>query len=173
MVMKLYSMFRHSATLAVTALLLFASPAFAILQKGQPAPPLNLVTTSGQPVTLANYKGYVLVLDFFATWCAPCREAIPHMNSLTRKYGKQGLQILGMSVDDSGDKAAVKSFISERKVAYPVAITSEELQADYGLRSVPTLFIINKKGIVVEKYQGYSDEVAKSMETAIKRLLAE
>jgi peroxiredoxin len=172
MVMRLYSTFKHSATLAIV-LLLSASPAFAILQKGQPAPPLNLVTTSGQPITLANYKGYVLVLDFFATWCTPCREAIPHMNSLSRKYGKQGLQVLGMSVDDTGDKVEVKSFISETKITYPVAITSEDLQADYGLRSVPTLFIISKKGIVAEKYQGYSDEVAKSMEAAIKKLLAE
>ena len=171
--MRLYYMFKRSAPLAVIVLLLFTSPAFAILQKGQPAPPLNLVTTSGQPVTLANYKGYVLVLDFFATWCMPCRESIPHIISLTRKYGKQGLQVLGMSVDEGGDKAAVKAFITEKKITYPVAITSEDLQTDYGLRSVPTLFIINKKGIVVEKYQGYSDEVAKSMETAIKRLLAE
>ena len=158
--------------LTLFMLSLFATPAFAILQKGQPAPPISVVTTSGQSVTLANYKGYVLVLDFFATWCIPCRESIPHLINLNRKYGKQGLQVLGMSVDEDGDKA-LKSFISEKKINYPVALTSEDLQADYGIRSVPTLFIINKKGVVAEKYQGYSDEVAKSMETTIKRLLAE
>ncbi len=158
--------------LTLFMLSLFATPAFAILQKGQPAPPISVVTTSGQPVTLANYKGYVLVLDFFATWCIPCRESIPHIINLNRKYGKQGLQVLGMSVDEDGDNA-LKSFISEKKINYPVALTSEDLQADYGIRSVPTLFIINKKGVVAEKYQGYSDEVAKSMETTIKRLLAE
>lgn len=158
--------------LALFLLSLLATPAFAILQKGQPAPPISVVTTSGQQVSLANYKGYVLVLDFFATWCIPCRESIPHIINLNRKYGKQGLQVLGMSVDEGSDKA-VKTFIAERKINYPVAVTSEDLQADYGLRSVPTIFIINKKGVVAEKYQGYSDEVAKSIETTIKKLLAE
>lgn len=148
------------------------APALAILQKGQPAPPIKVVTTAGQPVTLSNYRGYVLVMDFFATWCAPCRESIPHLADLTRKYGKQGLQILGMSVDDGGDKV-VKEFIVNKKINYPVALADEDLQADYGLRSVPTIYVINKKGVVVEKYMGFSDETGRSMEALIKRLLTE
>ena len=150
-----------------------AQPAAAVLQKGQQAPQIKVTTTSGQQVTLNNYKGYVLVMDFFATWCTPCKESIPHLVSLQRKYGKQGLQILGMSVDDEADKLLLKSFVSEKNVTYPVALANEDLQADYGLRSVPTLFIISKKGIVAEKYMGYNDEVAKSIEATIKRLLAE
>ena len=146
--------------------------ALAILQKGQSAPPIKVVTTSAQQVTLANYKGYVLIMDFFATWCAPCRESIPHLTDLNRKYGKQGLQILGMSVDDGGEKA-VKEFIIDKKINYPVALANEDLQADYGLRSVPTIFVINKKGIVVEKYHGFSEAMGRSMEALIKKLLAE
>ncbi|WP_243371100.1 TlpA disulfide reductase family protein [Geotalea sp. SG265] len=156
----------------VVSLLLSAAPAAALLQKGQPAPPINVTTISGQPVTLANYKGHVLVLDFFATWCSPCREAIPHLLSLNRKYGKQGLQILGMSVDDGSDRV-VKSFIAERKISYPVTMVDEDLQVNYGLRSVPTIFVISKKGIVAERFQGYSDEVGRALENAVKRLLAE
>jgi peroxiredoxin len=158
--------------LAVAGLLLFTQPAAAILQKGEKAPAIKLTTTTGQPVTLANYKGYVLVMDFFATWCVPCKESIPHLNALNRKYGKQGLQILGLSVDEGGDRD-VKNFIAERKVSYPVAVTSEDIQTDYGLRSIPTIYVINKKGIVAEKFQGYSDQTAKAMEDSIKRLLAE
>jgi thiol-disulfide isomerase/thioredoxin len=154
------------------ALALSAAPAAASLQKGQPAPPINVTTTSGQHVSLANYKGHVLVLDFFATWCSPCREAIPHLLNLNRKYGRQGLQILGMSVDDGSDRD-VKSFIAERKINYPVTMVNEDLQADYGLRSVPTIFVINKKGIVAERFQGYSEEVGRALENAVKRLLAE
>jgi peroxiredoxin len=161
------------AALAVLLVAGLAQPAAAILQKGQQAPQIKVTTTSGQPVTLANYKGYVLIMDFFATWCTPCRESIPHLTDLQRKYGKQGLQILGMSVDDEADKLLLKSFCSEKNITYPVALANEDLQADYGLRSVPTLFIISKKGIVAEKYMGYNDEIAKSMEAAIKRLLAE
>lgn len=160
------------AFLLFVSVALPALPAAAALQKGQPAPPINVTTTSGQPVSLANYRGHVLVLDFFATWCYPCREAIPHLLNLNRKYGKQGLQILGMSVDDGSEKE-VKSFIAERRINYPVTMVNEDLQADYGLRSVPTIFVINKKGIVAERFQGYSEEVGRSLENAVKRLLAE
>ncbi|MBJ6802180.1 TlpA family protein disulfide reductase [Geomonas propionica] len=158
--------------LALAGLLLFTQPAAAILQKGDPAPAIKLTTTSGQSITLNNYKGYVLVMDFFATWCIPCKEAIPHLNSLKAKYGKQGLQVLGVSVDEGSDRD-VKTFINERRISYPVAIAGEETQTEYGLRSIPTVFVINKKGVVVERFQGFSDQTAKMMEDTIKRLLAE
>jgi peroxiredoxin len=158
--------------LAVAGLLLSTQPAAAILQKGDKAPAVKLVTTSGQPVTLGNYKGYVLIMDFFATWCIPCKESIPHLNSLNRKYGKQGLQILGVSVDEGSDRE-VKNFILERKISYPVAVSGEDLQTEYGLRSIPTIYLINKKGMVAEKFQGYSEQTGKAMEEAVKRLLAE
>jgi thiol-disulfide isomerase/thioredoxin len=149
-----------------------ASPALAILQKGQAAPAVKVTTLSGQPVTLANYKGYVLIIDFFATWCGPCKEAIPHLNSLNKKYGKQGLQLLGLSVDD-GEEKLVRDFSAARQLSYPVAIANDDLQTEYGLRSVPTIFVINKKGVVAEKYQGYSEETGKAIEALVKRLLAE
>lgn len=158
--------------LLLLLLLGLAQPAAAILQKGQPAPPIQVVTTSGQQVGLANYKGYVLVMDFFATWCIPCKESIPHLIDLNRKYGKQGLQVLGMSVDDEGEKE-VKAFIADKRITYPVALAGEEVQTDYGLRSVPTVFVINKKGIVAEKFMGFNDQVARNMEALIKKLLAE
>ena len=157
--------------LLVLSLLALARPAAATLQKGQPAPPIQVVTTSGQHVSLANYRGYVLILDFFATWCVPCRDSIPHLIGLNGRYGNQGLQILGMSVDeDSGD---VKHFIAEKRINYPVAVTSEDLQADYGLRSVPTNVVINKKGIVVEKFSGYNEQIGRNIEALVKKLLTE
>jgi len=158
--------------LVVAGLLLSTQPADAILQKGDKAPALKLVTTAGQPVTLSNYRGYVLIIDFFATWCVPCKESIPHLNVLNKKYGKQGLQVLGLSVDEGGERE-VKSFIADRKISYPVALAGEDLQTEYGLRSIPTIYLINKKGLVAEKFQGYSDQTGRMMEDAIKKLLAE
>lgn len=164
--------FVKAIPLAVAAMLLSVQPAAAALQKGDRAPAIRLTTTSGQPISLANYRGYVLVMDFFATWCVPCREAIPHLNDLNRKYGKQGLQVLGVSVDEGNDRE-VKDFIAARRISYPVAIAGEDLQADYGLRSIPTVYVINKRGMVAERFQGYSDQTAKAIEDTVKRLLAE
>ncbi|ABB33442.1 alkyl hydroperoxide reductase/ Thiol specific antioxidant/ Mal allergen [Geobacter metallireducens RCH3] len=149
-----------------------ASPSLAIPQKGQPAPPLKVVSTSGQQISLANYKGYVLVIDFFATWCPPCREAIPHLNGISRKYGRQGLQVLGLSLDD-GDEGAVKDFIASKRIVYPVALAGQDVQTDYGLRSLPTVYVIDKRGNVADRFMGGSDATLKNMETLIKKLLAE
>jgi cytochrome c biogenesis protein CcmG/thiol:disulfide interchange protein DsbE len=171
---RLFNTIRNEILAAGVALILASPlPAHAILGKGEAAPPIKVVTTAAQNVTLANYKGHVLVMDFFATWCGPCRKSIPHLIALNGKYNKQGLQILGMSADDEGDKDAVKEFLADKKINYPVAMANEDLLADYGVRSLPTLFVINKKGMVVEKYQGFNDEIAGSMETLIKKLLAE
>jgi thiol-disulfide isomerase/thioredoxin len=163
-----------TACLVVATLLCLAFPitASAIVRKGDPAPPLKVISTSGQKITLDNYKGYVLVIDFFTTWCVPCRESIPHIVNLNRRYGSQGLQILGLSADDDGEKV-VKAFITDKKINYPVALVGEDLTTDYGIRSIPTLYVINKKGIIAEKYMGFNDGMKMSMETLIKKLLAE
>jgi len=144
----------------------------AALRAGQPAPNFKVVTTSGQPVSLDNYRGYVLVIDFFATWCPPCKEAIPHLVEMNRKYGKQGLQILGQSMDEDGERA-VKSFIEEYRINYPVALAPEQVQIDFGISSVPVMFVIDKKGKVAEVYRGFNDEIGRSMEMLVKKLLAE
>jgi thiol-disulfide isomerase/thioredoxin len=163
-----------AACLVVATVLCLAFPitASAIVRKGDPAPSLKVISTTGQKITLDNYKGYVLVVDFFTTWCVPCRESIPHLVNLNRRYGGQGLQILGMSADDDGEKV-VKAFIADKKINYPVAIVGEDLTTDYGIRSIPTMFVINKKGVIAEKYQGFNDDMKLSMETLIKKLLAE
>lgn len=157
---------------AVLVLALLPAQVHAALRAGQPAPNFKVITTSGQPVSMDNYRGYVLVIDFFATWCPPCNESIPHLVDINRKYGKQGLQILGLSMDEDGEQI-VKSFIDERRINYPVALASEQVQIDYGIVSVPVMFVIDKKGKVSEIYRGYSDETGRSMEALIKKLLAE
>lgn len=165
----------RTRTLCLLAALaaVFASPpgTFAAARKGAAAPAIKVVSISGQSITLANYQGRVLVLDFFASWCGPCREAVPHLIDLNRRYGKQGLQVLGLSADEDG--GALKEFIAEKKITYPVAMANEHLLNDYAIRSIPTLFVINKKGVVVERFMGFSDEVARSMEALVRKLLAE
>jgi len=141
-------------------------------QSGQIAPSFKVISTTGQSITQENYRGYVLILDFFATWCPPCRQSIPHLVDLNRKYGKQGLQILGLSVDEDGERV-VKTFANEFRVNYPLALAGDSTAVDFGVRSVPVMYLIDKKGRVAEVFRGYSDEMARSMEQSIKRLLAE
>lgn len=144
----------------------------AALRVGQTAPNFKVITTSGQPVSMDNYRGYVLAIDFFTTWCPPCKASIPHLVEMNRKYGKQGLQILGQSMDEDGERA-VKAFIAEYRINYPVALAPEQIQLDYGIVSVPVMYIIDKKGKVAEVYRGFSDEIGHSMENLVKKLLAE
>lgn len=139
---------------------------------GQPAPDFKVVSISGQTITQDNFRGHVLMLDFFATWCQPCRQSIPHLVEMNRKYGKQGLQILGLSVDEAGERV-VKTFAEELRVNYPLALAGDSITTDFGVRSVPIMFLIDKKGRIAEVYRGYSDEVARSADKSIKRLLAE
>ncbi len=160
-------------TILLAAALLFGSdvPAAAILQKGQPAPPLQGTTMSGERVSLATYRGQVLVVDFFATWCGPCKEVVPHLVSLKEKYGRQGAQILGLAVDDT--PKALREFISAKRINYPVAQSNEDLETEYGIRSLPTLFVINKKGVVVGRFQGISEQTLRQVDELIKKSLAE
>ncbi len=161
-----------AASLLTSALILgSAIPAAAILQKGQSAPPLEGTTLSGERLTLASYRGQVLIVDFFATWCGPCKNSIPHLVSLKEKYGRQGAQVLGLAVDDT--PKALREFIGARKINYPVAQSSEELETEYGVRSLPTLFVINKKGVVAGRFQGISDQTMRQVEELIKKSLAE
>lgn len=149
-----------------------AGPVDAAPRPGQPAPNFKVTSTTGQTISQENYRGYVLIVDFFATWCQPCRLSIPHLVEMNRKYGKQGLQILGLSVDEDGERA-VKTFAGEFLVNYPLALAGDSTTVDFGVRSVPIMFLIDKKGKIVEVYRGYTDEMARSVEQSIKRLLTE
>ncbi len=147
-------------------------PVDAAPRVGQPLPNFKVISTAGQMITQDNYRGQVLILDFFTSWCQPCRQSIPHLVEMKRKYGTQGLQILGLSVNEEGERA-VKKLADEFQVNYPLALAGELTTDDFGIRSVPIMFLIDKKGIIVEVHRGYSNETARSVEQSIKRLLAE
>jgi peroxiredoxin len=159
-------------TIVMTGFLIQPAELYAAARAGQPAPGFRLITTSGQQVSLDSYRGHVVAVDFFASWCHPCRDSIPHLNEMSRKYGKQGLQVLGISVDEDGERA-VRRFTEEQHIGYPVALAGESTATDFGVRSVPIMFVIDKKGKVSEIYRGFNVEVGRSAEQLIKKLLAE
>lgn len=160
------------ATIIAASLLNAPGSVDAAPRPGQHMPNFKVTSIAGQTISPDNYRGHVLILDFFATWCQPCRQSIPHLVEMNRKYGRQGLQILGLSVDEDGERM-VKSFTDEFRVNYPLALAGNSTTAEFGVRSVPIMFLIDKKGNIAEVYRGYSNEMARSLEKSIKRLLAE
>jgi cytochrome c biogenesis protein CcmG, thiol:disulfide interchange protein DsbE len=120
------------------------------------APELTLKQWNGTPLRLSDYAGKVILLDFFATWCSPCREEIPHFVAWQSKYGNQGLQIIGVSMDD--DPRPVEKFSRELGINYPVVIGSQELASRYGgILGLPANIVIGRDGKIVSKHLGVAD----------------
>jgi thiol-disulfide isomerase/thioredoxin len=124
-----------------------------------PAPPFLVTDLDGQPISTAEWHGKVVLLNFWATWCPPCREEIPEMIELANRY-KDRLQIIGVSMDD-GPPEEVRQFAKEIGINYPIVMWSRELIREYGgVPGLPTSFVINPEGRVVQKHVGlYSMDV--------------
>jgi thiol-disulfide isomerase/thioredoxin len=121
------------------------------------AAPFQLTDIAGKPLSLAALKGKVVIIDFWATWCPPCRAEIPHFKELYAQYKDRGLEIVGLSVDNGS--AEVVSFVKENKIEYPVAMADGALQKAYGgIRGIPTTFIVDKRGGIAKKYVGYQEK---------------
>ena len=112
----------------------------------------------GKPLRLSDFKGQPVVIDFWATWCAPCRASMPHLNQIQDRYQPQGLVVIGLSVDD-GSSSAVRRFADKLGVRFRLAMADEEVLDDYGpIRSIPTTVFINRRGEIVRRVTGYIDE---------------
>jgi thiol-disulfide isomerase/thioredoxin len=143
-----------------------ASPAFA--QAPQPAPPFAVRDLEGRTVKLHDLKGRPVVLDFWATWCAPCRASMPELDAIQDRYADRGLVVLGLSLDEEGT-APVKKFVDRLGVKFRIALANEKMLAQYGpIRSAPTTVFINRKGMVVRRVVGYVDR--ETMESFILEL---
>ncbi|MEO0093634.1 MAG: TlpA disulfide reductase family protein [candidate division WOR-3 bacterium] len=130
----------------------------------------TLESMQGDKVTLSALKGKVVILDFWATWCPPCRAAIPKLIELYNKYQNQGLLILGIALDER-DKVVKLS--KEMEINYPVLFDDKVTSKNYEIQSIPTIFVIDKKGKQVHKEIGFSEEGFQEIEEKIVQLLAE
>jgi thiol-disulfide isomerase/thioredoxin len=120
-----------------------------------PAPQWELKDLDGKPVKLSDFKGKVVILDFWATWCGPCRMEIPGFVDLQKKYGDQGLVVIGVSLDEGGPEV-VRSFMKRQGVNYSVVLGNSKVADDYGgIEGIPTTFIIDRTGAIVSKHVGY------------------
>jgi thiol-disulfide isomerase/thioredoxin len=125
----------------------------------QPMPAFLVNDLDGRPVSTSAWKGKVVFINFWATWCPPCRAEIPILIDLENRY-KDRLQIVGVSVDD-GDPADVKQFAKEAGINYPIVMADRTIVKEYGgVPALPTLFVVNPDGNVVQKHEGlFSNEL--------------
>ena len=131
------------------------------------APGFTLVDMNGRSVSLADFKGKVVILDFWATWCPPCKREIPDFIKLQSEYGSKGLQIVGIALDQPNK---VQAFVKDNGMNYPVLLGTDEVAANYGgVEAIPTTFIIDKNGKIVKNYEGFRSK--ETFESQIKKLL--
>ena len=133
----------------------------------------TLPDLSGRMVSLADKRGKIVLLNFWATWCPPCRKEIPSMERLHRKFGGDSFEIIAVATDRKG-AAIVKPFIDEKGATFTVLIDSDDkVSAMYDAYALPTTFIIGKDGVVLDKVTGmadwFSEESQKYFEELIKR----
>ena len=163
-------MLRH-ATRIVFPLLLVAAPlclARAAHAQQDAAPPFALRDLEGRNFKLHDYRGRPVVLDFWATWCAPCRASMPHLDALQERYRDQGLVVLGLSLDDYAP-STVRRYADRMRVRFRLAMASERVLDLYGpIRSVPTTIFINRRGEMVRRVVGYID--GETLETYAREL---
>jgi thiol-disulfide isomerase/thioredoxin len=132
------------------------------------APDFTRTDVEGRPVSLSRYRGKVVLLNFWATWCPPCLDEIPTFSRWQQAYGAEGLQVIGVSLDD--DSAPVRRAVGQFHVVYPVMMSDEELVELYGgVLGLPLSFVIDPSGRIVARYQGKAD-LAK-LEKQLKALL--
>jgi peroxiredoxin len=136
----------------------------------QPAPEIKLKDGAGRTVTLKKYRGKVVLLDFWATWCHGCKEEIPWFAEFQRRYSGQGLRVVGVSLDDDGWKA-IKPFLQTADVPYRIVLGDQPAAKRYGIESMPDTFLIDRQGRLAAAYTGLvdKDDVEANLRTLLSR----
>jgi peroxiredoxin len=147
------------------------APHAGALDAGAKMPEIGLTDLAGKPVSLASLAGKVVIIDFWATWCAPCREELPQLEKFHQKYGPKGLAVLGVSVDKEPE--GIKGFLDKLKVSFPVVHDAgHQLSGKYSPPRMPSSYIVDRKGIVRYVHGGYRAGDAAEFEKQIQELLA-
>lgn len=163
---------RLAAPTAVLALALAGCGAQAPAAGPKPAPDFTLKTPAGGAVSLAEMKGKVVLLDFWATWCLPCHEAIPVLERLHRRFGRDGFVVVGVNVDE--ETGPVGSFMRRFRMSYPVGLdTDMAVLSAYRVRGIPNMFLLDRKGRIRKHWIGLDDALEGVLEAEIRSLLQE
>jgi thiol-disulfide isomerase/thioredoxin len=131
----------------------------------------NVTIPTGAPASLASLKGRVVIVDFWATWCGPCKMIVPRLSALKDKLGAQGLSVVGVTTDEE-QKAA--DYASKNQMRYPSVIDKDgDTSRAYGISGLPTMLVLDKRGVVREVFVGFDPSADAKLEALVKTLLAE
>lgn len=157
------------SVLRIVLCAVLASPLAA--SGAEPAPKVRLASLDGSPLSLESLKGRVVVLDFWASWCVPCRTSFPFLDSLQTRYGGQGLSVLGLTLEESKD--AVIAFLEAVPVRFTIAWDPSGYAGDaFRVVAMPTTFLLDREGHVVARFEGGDRKTHEKLEAAITKLLA-
>jgi peroxiredoxin len=159
--------------LAATALLADEARVRAILQPAsgrKVAPEFSLVDSSGKTMTVRDYRGRIVLLDFWATWCHGCAQEIPWFSEFHRKYGAKGLAVVGVSLDSEGWNV-VKPFMKSVDLPYRVVLGDDGVAKKYGIGNMPDTFLIDREGKIAAAYVGLVDK--HDVEANIQKMLSQ
>jgi cytochrome c biogenesis protein CcmG, thiol:disulfide interchange protein DsbE len=134
---------------------------------------MGWTVSDGKHSLFSEYKGKVLVLDYYATWCNPCRKSIPHLIELQKKHQDQGLQVIGLNVGGPNDLEKIPGFAKELGIQYPLALPDDDLVAFMlsDETSIPQTFVFDRDGQLVERVIGFSPVVAARIDAAVENAL--
>jgi len=153
--MKKLATLTLSLALVFVALALFTNTISAA--EGKAAPDFALKDLGGKDISLDDYKGKVVFVNFWATWCPPCRQEIPGFVEAYEKYKSEGLVILGVAVSDK--EGTVKSYVEKNKMSYPVAMGDSKIIRDYEPgNAIPSTIVIDRNGNIFHKHVGFMDQ---------------
>jgi len=145
--------------------------ALAPVMRGKQAPAFALTSLDGKKVSLADYKGRPVLVNFWATWCGPCKVEMPWFEEFCRQYGAQGFEILGLTDDVDAGKETIAKVAGKAGVSYPILLTDGKVQSAYGgLDVLPMSFYVDRNGVIVEQTAGLGSK--DQIEANIKKTIA-
>ncbi len=159
-----------AVVLAALGYFVFDSIRERVANVGDTAPGFKVTTASGKAMTQKEFGGRILLLNFWASWCPPCREETPSMNQMAQQLGPKGLVVLGVSVDEN--EAAYQRFLANERVVFDTALDpTGEISANFGTYKYPETYVIGRDGKVLRKYIGPRDWTSPDLIRDIESLL--
>jgi thiol-disulfide isomerase/thioredoxin len=142
-----------------------------VVRGAAPTPPPDLVDLAGRPFSLESLMGNVVLLDFWAPWCLPCRASFPFLQRLQEEHRAEGLRVVGLTLEN--DLVAIRKFLDDVPVRFTVVRDPTERSGEaFGVVAMPTTLLLDRQGTVVARFEGGGDSVHQQMETAVTKLLA-